>query len=131
MKFLRKLDNNLLTAIIVGVATLIAFAVTSFLISTSLQDIPFGILLSGGILATTYVISSFLVKLDEGKDTWIGNLASIVLKFVASVTSLLIFGLMYYRWNIKLFNIFTFVGVYTLGTIVFILLFVIKKDRKE
>ena len=131
MKFLRKLDNNLLTAIIVGVATLIAFAVTSFLISTSLQDIPFGILLSGGILATTYVISSFLVKLDEGKDTWIGNLASIVLKFVVSVTSLLIFGLMYYRWNIKLFNIFTFVGVYTLGTIVFILLFVIKKDRKE
>ena len=131
MKFLRKLDNNLLTAIIVGVATLIAFAVTSFLISTSLQDIPFGILLSGGILATTYVISSFLIKLDEGKDTWIGNLASIVLKFVVSVTSLLIFGLMYYRWNIKLFNIFTFVGVYTLGTIVFILLFVIKKDRKE
>lgn len=131
MKFLRKLDNNLLTAIIVGIATLIAFAVTSFLISTSLQDIPFGILLSGGILATTYVISSFLIKLDEGKDTWIGNLASIVLKFVVSVTSLLIFGLMYYRWNIKLFNIFTFVGVYTLGTIVFILLFVIKKDRKE
>lgn len=131
MKLLRKLDNNLLTAIIVGIATLIAFAVTSFLISTSHQDIPYGILLFGGILATTYVISSFLIKLDEGKDTWIGNLASIVLKFVVSVTSLLIFGLMYYRWNIKLFNIFTFVGVYTLGTIVFILLFVIKKDRKE
>ena len=131
MKLLGKLDNNLLTGIITLTLSLVIFACTSFLVLTPYKDIPFGFLLSGGIVSIVYVASSFLTRLDEGKQSSVGSLISIIVRFVIFVASVILLAFMYYRWDIKLFNIFTFIGVYTFSTLTFVLLFVIRKNRKE
>ena len=131
MNFLKKLDQNLLTAIIILVIALIGFASSSFLIFTDLQHIPFGFLLSGGIIAFIHLISYLLVLLDKRNGTTMFSIASISMRLVILLGSLLLIILMYYRWDIKLFNVFVFVGMYTVSIITFCLTFVLSKDRKE
>ena len=131
MNFLKKLDQNLLTAIIILVIALIGFGCSSFLIFTDLQHIPFGFLLSGGIIAFIHLISYLLVLLDKRNGTTMFSIVSISMRLVILLGSLLLIVLMYYRWNIKLFNVFVFVGMYTVSIITFCLTFVLSKDRKE
>lgn len=130
MKLLKKLDNEILTAIIVFLCAVIGFATTSFLIPTYI-DIPLGFVLSGGIIAFIYVLSSLFKKIDERRGSTTFSIISISLRMVLTITSLLLLALMYYRWNIKLFNVFVFVGVYTLGIIVYMITYITNKNRKE
>ena len=131
MNFFKKLGHNLSTALIILVIALIGFASSAFLISTDLRHIPFGFLLSGGILAVIHVLSHLLVKLDERRGSSIFTIISMILRLVIILTSLLLICFMYYRWDIKLFNVFVFVGMYTLGIVVLCLSFVFIKDGKE
>ena len=130
MKLLKKLDNEILTAIIVFLCAVIGFTATSFLIPTYI-DIPLGFVLSGGIIAFIYVLSSLFKKIDERRGSTTFSIISISLRMVLTITSLLLLALMYYRWNIKLFNVFVFVGVYTLGIIVYMITYITNKNRKE
>ena len=131
MKLLRKLENNLFTAITVYLISVLGFAITSFLLTSNYKDIPLGFLFSGMVIGTLYLITHFLNKLDErsGKSLW--SFVAIISRFVIIVTVMIIIGLMNYRWNNVLFNIFVFVGVYTFGTITFALLHLLNKERKE
>ena len=131
MKLIKKLGNNLFTAIAVLIIAIIGFASSAFLISTNLQDIPFGFLLSGGIIAFIHIISHFLVKVDEIRGSAVFTVLSIIVRFVILTASLILIGLMYYRWGLKYFNIFVFVGVYTLAIITLCISFVINKEGKE
>ena len=130
MNKIRKLDNILLTAIIVFGVGLIGFAITSFLLSSPNKDIPFGFLLSGGIISIIHLISYLLTSIDKKRETSSLTILSIGLRLFLMLGILLILFLMYYRWNIKLFNVFVFVGMYTLATLVFVLLNIFSK-RKE
>ena len=131
MKFLSKLDNQLLTAVIVLIVSLLGFAATGFLIPSSYQHIPFGFLLSGGIISVIYVISSILERVDVKRGSTTFSIIAIIMRLVVLLTSLALVGLMYYKWNIKLFNIFVFVGMYTAGVGVHMLVTVFRKPRKE
>ena len=130
MKLFQKLDNELLTAVLVFVISLIGFAVTSFLISTHI-DIPLGFVLSGGIIALIYVLSSLFRKIDERRGTVVFSLISITLRLVLTIAAILLLVLMYYKWNIKLFNVFVFVGVYSLGIIIYMITYIKSRKRKE
>ena len=130
MKLLQKLDNELLTAILVFLASLLGFAVTSFLIPTHI-DIPLGFILSGGIIAFIYVLSSIFRRIDERRGTTTFSIIGISLRLVLTISALLLIVLMYYRWNIKLFNVFVFVGVYSLGIIIYMITYIKNKNRKE
>ena len=131
MKFLKKLENNLLTSLVVYALSILGFAITCFQLNTAFRDIPLGFLFSGGVIGSLYLLTHFLVKKDEksGNDTL--SLVSIIVRFVVIVGVMVVLGLMNYRWNIILFNLFVFVGIYSAGTIVFVLLHIFKKDRKE
>ena len=130
MKLLKKLDNELLTAVVVFITSVLGFAITSFLIPTHI-DIPLGFILSGGIIALIYALSSLLRKIDERKGTYIFSIITVSLRLVVTLTALLLLILMYYKWNIKLFNVFVFVGIYTFGIIAYMITFIISKNRKE
>ena len=130
MKLFQKLDNELLTAVLVFTISLIGFAVTSFLISTHI-DIPLGFVLSGGIIALIYVLSSLFRKIDERRGTVVFSLISITLRLVLTIAAILLLVLMYYKWNIKLFNVFVFVGVYSLGIIIYMITYIKSRKRKE
>ena len=126
MKLLRKLDNELLTAILVLLISLVGFAITSFLIPTQL-DIPLGFVLSGGIIAIIYLLSFLFKRIDEKRGSTIFSMISIGLRLILTLTALLLLVLMYYRWNIKLFNVFVFVGVYTGGIIIYMITYIVNK----
>ena len=131
MKLFRKLDENLNTAIVVGVITILAFAASSFLLPTDYIHIPLGFLLSGIVISGLYVMSHFLINIDIKRATATFSIVSIALRLVIITIVMVLMALMYYRWDIKLFNIFTFVGIYTAGVITFALLHIINKRRKE
>ena len=131
MKLIRKLDNNLFTALVVFLTSLVCFGATSFMLISSYIHIPLGFLLSGGIITVLYIASYLLVRLDEKRGSSIFSIISIIMRLVVLLVSLTIVMLMYYRWNIKLFNVFVFVGIYTFGTVVYMLATMLRKNGKE
>ena len=131
MNFIKKLDRDLITAMVTSVIALVAFACSSFLISTDLKDIPLGFLLSGGVIALVYVLSYLLVRIDIKRGSTVFSIISLGVRLVVILITLLLLAFMYYRWDIKLFNIFVFVGVYTASIITFCLSFILIKDGKE
>lgn len=131
MKLIRKLDECLLTATLVGVIAILAFAASSFLLPTDYIHIPLGFIFSGVVISGLYIMSHFLIMIDVRRASAIFSVISIALRLVVITIVLILMGLMYYRWGIKLFNIFTFVGIYTVGVIIFALLHIIRKQRKE
>ena len=130
MKSLKKLDRNLLTAIIVVGISLVGFVSSCFLISSELQDIPFGFLFAGGVIAAVHVISFAFNKIDERRASATFTIIAMALRLVIMLAMLIIIALMNYRWNIKLFNIFVFVGVYLVGIVVLCLTFIFDKSAK-
>lgn len=129
MSKLLKLEVNLLTSIIVFVVSLIGFAATSFLLTSENIHVPLGFLYSGGVISLIYLLTHFFVRLDEKRETSIFSIISISIRLVFVIVAALMAALMFYRWEIKLFNIFVLVGVYTFGVLTFIILHIIK--RKE
>ena len=131
MSFLKKLDHNLWTALIVTLVAILGFLSSCFLISSNYQDIPFGFLLSGGIIALIYVGCYFFNLIDKRKGTTIFTIISMSFRLVVLLVSLILIFFMYYRWNIKLFNVFVFIGVYSLSIILLCISFVFRKIGKE
>ena len=129
MSKLLKLEVNLLTSIIVFVVSLIGFAATSFLLTGENIHIPLGFLYSGGVISLIYLLTHFFVKIDEKRESSIFSIISISVRLVFVIVAALMAALMFYRWELKLFNIFVLVGVYTFGVLTFIILHIIK--RKE
>ncbi len=128
MNFFQKLDHNIWTAFVVLGVSLIGFACSCFLISTDMQDIPFGFLLAGGIIAFIHVFSFLMTLIDKCRGTTVFTIIAMIFRLVVVLASLVVVALMYYKWNIKLFNIFVFVGMYTVGVIVLCITFIFKKD---
>ena len=131
MNFIKKLDRSLLTAIITLLISIIGFVCSSYLISTDLKDIPLGFLLSGGVISLVYVLSYLFVRIDIKRGSSVFSILSLAVRLVLILTTLLLLAFMYYRWDIKLFNIFVFVGIYTASIITFCLSFILLKDGKE
>lgn len=131
MKLIQKLDNNLLTGIIVLLVSLLGFAITGYLLTGVHKDIPLGFVFAGGVISLLHVISSILLRIDEKRGSSVFSIISIMMRLMVLLAVLIVVVLMSYRWNLVLFNIFVFVGVYTLSVIVYMLMFVLRKNRKE
>ncbi len=131
MKFLRKLDHNLITSLAVYFVSILGFGVSSFLLSTEYIDIPLGFLFSGGVIGTLYILTYLFVKLDERQGKNLFGIISIGFRFLIVIGVMIIIAFMNYRWNNKLFNLFVFVGIYSLGTLIYVLLHLLNKERKE
>ena len=130
MKFIRNLETNLLVAVITFVVAVIGFAASSFLLTTSYLDIPLGFLLSGGVIGSLYIITHFFTKIDnrDSRATW--SIIAITIRLVVIVGMMILIALMYYRWNMKYFNIFVFVAMYTISAAVFVFAH-LSRNRKE
>ena len=96
-----------------------------------MQDIPFGFLLAGGFIAVVHVISYLFSVIDRKRATATFTIIAMALRLVLLLLALIFIALLNYEWNIKLFNMFVFVGMYTLGIIVLALTFIFDKDGKE
>ena len=129
MRFFLSKNNSIKTAIITYLITLIGFASTIFLFFKEMMDVPFGILLGGGVFGSLALISGLIEKKDEERNTPIFSIIMIAIRFLLLVVLTIIIALMYYKWNLKVFNVFAFVGAYLASTIAMIIVYLVY--RKE
>lgn len=131
MNYLRKLERNLLTSIIVAIVSILGFIASSFLIYSESKDIPLGFLLSGGVIGGLYLVAHLLTSKDDEKSSNVRSIISIIIRFVVLVATVILLGFAYYVWDFKYFNVFVFFGVYTFGVIFFVTSHIFLKERKE
>ena len=127
MRFFLSKNNSIKTAIITYALTLVGFISTIFLFFIEMMDIPLGILLGGGVFGSLALVSGLVEKKDEERTTPIYSIILIALRFLLLVALTIIIALMYYRWNLKIFNVFAFVGSYLASTIAMIVVYLIFK----
>ena len=127
MRFFQESNNSIKTAFITYAVTLIATLSTIFLFFQGMMDIPLGILLGGSLFGTLSLVSGFLEKKDEDRKTPIYSIVLIGVRFLLLIAITIVIAFMYYRWNLPIFNIFAFVGAYTVSIIVMIIVYLIYK----
>ena len=127
MRFFQEANNSTKTAFITYAVTLIATLSTIFLFFQDMMDIPLGILLGGSLFGTLSLISGFLEKKDEDRKTPIYSIVLIGVRFLLLIAITIVIAFMYYRWNLPIFNVFAFVGAYTVSIIVMIIVYLIYK----
>ena len=127
MRFFQEANNSIKTAFLTYLITLIAILSTIFLFFQGMMDIPLGILLGGGLFGTLSLVSGFLEKKDEDRKTPIYSIVLIGVRFLLLIAVTIVIAFMYYRWNLPIFNIFAFVGAYTVSIIVMIIVYLIYK----
>ena len=129
MRFFLSKNNSIKTAIITYLITLIGVTSTIFLFFKEMMDIPLGILLGGGVFGSLALISGLIEKKDEERDSPIYSIIMIALRFLLLVALTIIIALMYYKWNLKIFNVFAFVGAYLASIIAMIVVYLIFKKE--
>ena len=127
MRFFQEANNSIKTAFITYAVTLIATLSTIFLFFQGMMDIPLGILLGGSLFGTLSLVSGFLEKKDEDRKTPLYSIVLIGVRFLLLIAVTIVIAFMYYRWNLPIFNIFAFVGAYTVSIIVMIIVYLIYK----
>ena len=127
MRFFQEANNSIKTAFITYAVTLIATLSTIFLFFQGMMDIPLGILLGGSLFGTLSLLSGFLEKKDEDRKTPIYSIVLIGVRFLLLIAVTIVIAFMYYRWNLPIFNVFAFVGAYTVSIIIMIIVYLIYK----
>ena len=88
------------------------------------MDIPLGFLLGGVYGVVVYFFTGLLENKRQDYYKWAVVLS--VLRFFILAVLLVLTALCYYKWELKIFNIFSVVGGYLLSLVVLIILFVVK-----
>ena len=93
----------------------------------SLMEIPQGILLGGGISILIYLILGLFNNPEKPKKSLVITFVAIAIRLVIIGGILFLVGWLYYRMNMRAFNIFAVAGSYILPIIINIIL--AKKGR--
>ncbi len=129
MKFLSQIERNLRVALLVGVLTVVAIIASSYCFVTKFYEIPLGFALGGAVVSILYIISHFLYQLDVKNGEVKYSILMIGIRNFILIGSIIVLGLMYYRWDIKYFNLFAYVGIYTGGIIIFVIDHLVYKNK--
>lgn len=127
MNSIGKLRKPYKVALLVLLISIIGFAATAFLIPTRL-DIPLGIIVSGAIISLLNFLQGIAEKYDNHKHGVVFSILMIIFKFVVVVVFIVMAALMYYRWDLPYFNIFSTIGVYTVSILSTILVYILDKE---
>ena len=120
MKLFSQFERNLRVAILVLFVAIIATVSSIFCFFNGYVHIPLGFLLAGVVNSLLYLFSHFMVNLDIKNGTVKYSIISVMVRNIVLLGLMLIIAFMYYRWDIKLFNIFVYVGIYTVGILLFL-----------
>ena len=130
MKLFKNLSNSYKIAILTFLAGLFGFLITCFLIvENRLIGIPYGFLFSGIVIALLNLLTGLFEHVDDKNELATYTLISIIARFMVIVGIMVLLALMNYRWGVKIFNLFVFVGMYTLSMIFTIITFM--KERRS
>lgn len=127
MRYFKEATNSIKTAFITYAFTLVCLLATAFLFFIGRMDIPLGILLGGVFCGTLSLVAGLLERKDEIEASAKYSIIMIAIRFVLLIAFTIIIALMYYRWDIKVFNVFSFIGTYLVSTIILIVTYLIYK----
>ena len=127
MKLFKSLNNFIKTAIVTYIVTLLALFATTFLFLQGMMDIPLGILLGGFACGSINLASGLLEKKDDEERNAKYSIIFIIIRFVLFLGLTVLIALMYYLWDLKIFNLFAFIGAYSVSIIILIIIHLIYK----
>ena len=130
MKLFRSLNNSLKAGILTILISLLGFLATLFLFFNGYSDIPLGILLGGFVIGGLNIIAGIVEKKDEQKNSSVASIIMIIVRFIVLIACMIIIALMNYRWDVKIFNLYAFVGVYTVSIITLVITYLTERRQK-
>ena len=128
IKAFRKLNIYHKCAVLSGFFVCILSLCLIPLFFIDLGDVVWGLLLGCGFGILSYFVTGLLENKHAEHYKWAIFVA--IFRFLLFAILLILLALCYYKWDIKIFNIFSFVGGYFICLVVLIILFIIK-DKKE
>ena len=128
MKLFTSLNASLKIAILTYIFAIFGFLVTLFLLFNGHQDIPLGVIFAGGVIGTVNLFAGLAEHYYQNKEGAIISIILIGIRTFVILGVMILIALMYYRWNMPLFNIFAYVAIYTISIILTVI--VNLKERK-
>ncbi len=127
MRCFKEANNSIKTAFLVYTLTLICFLATIFIFFLERMDIPLGILLGGTLCGTLSLVAGLLEKKDEENQSSKYSIIMIISRFTLLIAMTILIAFMYYKWDLKIFNVFSFIGAYLVSTIILVITYLIYK----
>ena len=121
MKFLSQIERNLRVALVVSTITLLAIISSIYCIVIGFYEVPLGFALGGVVVSGLYLLGHFLYLLDVRNGSAKYSILMISIRNFVLIGVVILLAFLYYYWNIKLFNLFAFIGIYTVGVLAFVL----------
>lgn len=120
------LNSSLKTAVWSVLVLAILVILLSPLFFFSLMEIPLGIALGGSVGILNYLILGLIDNKENKKVNTTLTIVTIAVRLFVIMGVLVLVGFLYYKQNIKLFNIFAVAGSYFISFIVSI--FILRKE---
>ena len=124
---LKNLGNSSKIGLLTVVISLIGFIATFFLFFFNLQDVPLGILLGGLIFGGLSLLAGIMEKKDEIEHSYKFTLIFIIARFAVAIGLIVGVACLYFLVDYKIFNFYAVIGVYTLHTIITMIVYFISK----
>ena len=125
--FFERHSNSFLTAILSFIVTGVAVCVSIFCFFNGHSDIPLGFALGGVVIGGLYMLSALAERLDDKKGTMIFSIGVISLRMFILVGVSILLAFMNYRWNTPIFNLFSFIGIYTAAIVCNVIVHLVNK----
>ena len=120
-----KLEYKIVVWSLIALAALTICLIPLFFFS--LMEIPQGILLGGGIGVITYLFLGLFNNPEKPKKSLIITTIIIIVRFLVIAGILFLVGWLYYKEDMKAFNIFAVTGGYLLTIVINIIL--VRKEK--
>ena len=129
MKAIFQIERNLRVALFVALLTLVAIISSIYCFFINFMEVPLGFALGGVVVSSLYLLGHFLYQIDVKNGEVKYSILMVGIRNIILISSIIIFALMYYRWGIKLFNIFAYIGIYTGGVIIYVVDHLVVKNK--
>ncbi len=131
MQRIKKISIPFRTSIIVTFVAIVGFCASCWLINSDLSLIPFGFLIAGGIIGLVYALSGLFLIIDEKKSSSGFSIASIAIRNFILIGAMIAMALIDKFNNIPFYNLYVFVGVYTVGIATYIIFNLIESKKEK
>ena len=129
MKFLSEIERNLRVAFFVAMLTVVALLSSIYCYFIDLMEVPLGFALGGIIVSSLYLLGHFMYQIDAKNGSIKYSIMMVGIRNIILISSVIVLAFLYYRWGVKLFNIFAYIGIYTGGVIIFVVDHLVFKNK--